>query len=728
MIISPPFLTARSDNQTDADYVAACMTGDTPGSGSYPVSHRLNWHGGLHLEAPAGTTGRLPVRAIADGTVVLVRQPTAMPVDARTRQQLALGYYRGWTDNGVVVIRHETEIGEGSSAQVTFFSVYQHLHTIRPAVRQGQRVYRKAELGQAGYIYGEPDRIQLEIVCDDVNLRRLVGRADGDVPLSTDGRTESVYGELYFALPAGTEVFDRSPHASEQAASAVPTPSVVHTMAEPLFVGVRYASGDATLTSYTAMGTVVGTPRTDSDYEYNLYREATRIYPNCPSAGYELLRFGRVLGPDNLNPAGAAHWRQIRYADGEGWVNLNATGIRQFSDADFPHWRGWFLIDDAQDTNSRCDSATIIRALDIDSDGTVTCEEAERRLPTAPMRAFMKRLVCKFPTEWDAATIDARWDWIQQGNGNAVTGTGSLLATEAGSLTAADFDRLRAHLDELSFWDAGEIGIDGSHWHFDPREFITNFRQCRWLSAHELALIYPDRNYPQTALATEARGRTPATIREQYRSEINKVARKYFIETPTRMTHFYGQGAVESLLLTLMVEGSANFSRNPRHASFQPENNGYYIPSNRNDYLFYLEGRLGNVDNGDGPKFRGRGMKQLTGRENYSKYWVYRGWLDASSFDSGWWRDTQRLRPPAINNPQALSTNTYNCIDAGGWYWEAGAARARYRSINRVITEDDVSNAAVERVTRAINGGVNGLAQRIAHTQRIDSVLNDNPA
>src|SRR5690606_31028924 len=138
MIISPPFLTVRRNSQTDAEYVAACMAGDSPGAGSYPVSHRLSWHGGLHLTAPAGSSGHLPVRAIADGTVVLVRQPAKKPADADAQRKHALGYYRGWTDNGVVVIRHETEIGEGADAQVTFYSVYQHLRTIRPAIREGQ--------------------------------------------------------------------------------------------------------------------------------------------------------------------------------------------------------------------------------------------------------------------------------------------------------------------------------------------------------------------------------------------------------------------------------------------------------------------------------------------------------------------------------------------------------------------------------------------------------------
>ena len=44
--------------------------------------------------------------------------------------------------------------------------------------------------------------------------------------------------------------------------------------------------------------------------------------------------------------------------------------------------------------------------------------------------------------------------------------------------------------------------------------------------------------------------------------------------------------------------------------------------------------RAGNLDDPDAQKYRGRGFKQLTGRTNYVNYWVYRGWLDKSTFDS----------------------------------------------------------------------------------------------
>jgi hydroxyethylthiazole kinase len=372
---------------------------------------------------------------------------------------------------------------------------------------------------------------------------------------------------------------------------------------------------------------------------------------------------------------------------------------------------GWSLVDDSADQDSRCDSTTIKGWLDADGDGQVAPAEALARMGQEVMANKLARAICRFPSEWDASSFDRRLGWVKVASAENPT-----------PVDDENFERLRAHVATLAFWPGG-MELPESHWHWSPKAFVEHFRKCSWLSGEELAKIYPDTVYPVRALTQI--GRTPAGVRDQYRLQINKVARKYFVVSRDRLAHFFGQGAVESMYLALMLEGSANFSRNPAHASFASEDNGYYDPP-AGGYLDYLNGRLGNIDEGDGPKFRGRGMKQLTGRENYSKYWVYRGWLDKDSFTSPWWNPAMPARAPNIPDPQRLSTDAYNAIDAGGWYWEAGSTPNQYRSINRSVSPATFTDAAIEVVTRAINGGVNGLPQRIEQTNRIRPVLNDD--
>jgi hypothetical protein len=415
MLISPPFLLTRNANETDDDWIDRCMVGGVPGQGAFPVSFNLGWHGGMHLTAPMNGTQPEPVRAVADGEVVFLRQPTPQPAGPLPPEHPQA--YNGWTDNGVVVIRHTTEIGEGANAAVVFFSITMHLSAIDPAIRQGRAVYRKAQLGTAGQIYGNTQRqIHFEVVCDEANITRLVGRGSGDLPLTADGRTDAVYGEMYFHLPAGVQVFGQQPLANSaqammqppgQPAPASQPLQAVHTTADALVVGLRYAAGegaagnrgDAYLTTYRMDGTTLGAAIEDNDGEYNLYTGATSIsnaYPAtgrpAPSAVYELLRFGRVIGPDALTPATVPHWREVRYPGGQGWVNLNAANIHKFSDADFPHWKQWQLIDDAVGQDSRCDSAVIRGWLDISGDGSVDPIEATARLNEATVAAKLARV------------------------------------------------------------------------------------------------------------------------------------------------------------------------------------------------------------------------------------------------------------------------------------------------------------------------------------------------
>ncbi|GAA5786803.1 M23 family metallopeptidase [Chitiniphilus shinanonensis] len=577
MLISPPFLPTRQDNETESAWLDRAMR--EAADGMYPVGQNLCWHGGVHLEAPTVDRQSLPVRAIADGVVRCVR--AAAPNQSSNPDHAQS--YAGWTDNGVVVIEHNTEIGaaaDNTPVTVRFYSIYQHLIDIPATVRSGQPIYRKAELGHAGYIDGQPGRIHFEIACDGENLQHLIGRNQGQVATDRDGRSDVVFGEIYARLPSGTPVYtlpeghrllDNSAAAQSQGpapragAQRPPAQALAAATATTIdcYIGLRYAMGDGpaanrgdlTLTTYREDGSACG-QRREANGEYNLYNRAKAIseaYPAtgrpAPSAVYELLRFGRVINTANetLTPADVPHWREIIIptADGtgtqSGWVNLNnrAEGqqVRLFSDADFPHWRGWQLFDDDLSAgDSRCDSDALKTLLDVDGDHHVTPDERRTRMQDVSVRSKLRHAICAMPSEWNAADLQARWSWLQQ-------------ATEENPtpLVGENYDDFIAHAQALSFEAPQAFAAT---WRFHPRGFVEGFRDCLWFSCEELAQCIPRRSLSAPVLSwNEARARA-----NNHYLYLNRFFLKYKGKSRQRVAHGLAQCYIETGLLRTISE------------------------------------------------------------------------------------------------------------------------------------------------------------------------------
>jgi hydroxyethylthiazole kinase len=141
------------------------------------------------------------------------------------------------------------------------------------------------------------------------------------------------------------------------------TSAIVHRPESAYFVQMGFNRGRCTLTTFDEVGAQIGARDEAPDYEYELYNIACNLYPQSPSAGYELLKLGRILSPVQLQPADAAHWRQVAYAGGVGWVNLNSTTVSVYSDSDFPHWLGWKIVDDDTNGDGRCQSPFVMSLL-----------------------------------------------------------------------------------------------------------------------------------------------------------------------------------------------------------------------------------------------------------------------------------------------------------------------------------------------------------------------------
>lgn len=105
------------------------------------------------------------------------------------------------------------------------------------------------------------------------------------------------------------------------------------------------------------------------------------------------------------------------------------------------------------------------------------------------------------------------------------------------------------------------------------------------------------------------------------------------------------------------------------------------------------EGRkdLGNTQKGDGPRYKGRGLLQLTGRANYGAY-------------------GEALGVDLVNNPTEAAQPALS-LKIACEYW-------KLHDINADCDRDDV-----QAVTRKVNGGLNGLSERITFTQKAKAAI-----
>jgi len=170
---------------------------------------------------------------------------------------------------------------------------------------------------------------------------------------------------------------------------------------------------------------------------------------------------------------------------------------------------------------------------------------------------------------------------------------------------------------------------------------------------------------------------------------------RFEINTPERQAAFIGQCAHESANFKTLQE-NLNYSakglnatwpsRFPSEAEAQP----YHRQPEKIANKVY-SGRMGNLDEGDGWKYRGRGLIQLTGKDNY------RLASDALGVDF-------------VKDPDLVLTKEYAALTAA-WYWSK-------RGLNKEADAKDFTG-----MTKKINGGVIGLADRVAHINTALGVL-----
>jgi len=184
--------------------------------------------------------------------------------------------------------------------------------------------------------------------------------------------------------------------------------------------------------------------------------------------------------------------------------------------------------------------------------------------------------------------------------------------------------------------------------------------------------------------------------------ELNKALPKYDITTPERIAGFISQCAHESGDFNQLRE-NLNYSQQSLERVFPR----YFGPGKRNaaeyarnpekiaNYVYMDENRtskLGNTQPGDGARFVGRGLKQLTGRDNYTRFAKD---YDMTAEQAAEWLETKE-----------------GALASALWFWNT-------KNLNAVAD----TGGDVVRMTKIINGGDIGLADRQARYEKAMAVL-----
>lgn len=183
-----------------------------------------------------------------------------------------------------------------------------------------------------------------------------------------------------------------------------------------------------------------------------------------------------------------------------------------------------------------------------------------------------------------------------------------------------------------------------------------------------------------------------------YIDALNKVLPEYKINTKLRLAHFLAQILHESGNLKYKSE-NLNYSAKALRSVF-----GKYFKTDEiaNQYARRPEkianriyaNRMGNGDeaSGDGWAFRGRGLIQLTGKNNYK--------LCGDS-----------IKLDLIKDPDLLINTAEASVKAACWFWNKN-------NLNELADKDDV-----KIITKRINGGFNGLDDRKNILKRAKEIL-----
>jgi predicted chitinase len=779
-------------------------------SGSYSVSGKGMWHGGIHV-TEAGAGGLLDlkngVRCIADGEVVAWRVNQTYPVSEIAAQNGHPAINAPYS-TGFALVRHSMEFPKGTTLK--FFSLYMHLQDLedydgdttlqKPAYWSTQ--FKVTEFardkphagpnGQAAAAGQQGLRVHATKIHGTIlgilpqGAQVSIGKREGDWGQITDTHgaqliaqkvggfvaQKAVNGWMFLGKENGGPVVEEvMPDSSLDCVVVPPTPFPVKAgdlighlgrydslsqQTSTRMVHIEVFCDDSVKSSidqgrawisnngaHAGAWTQVGLPSAPTilriDKGTALYKAANQQGQDAKQTGViqvlalaELAKLGEdgqhmetEPGPDGLK----LHWWKVDSADVHGhdisgWVReQNFAGgrvTREFAQK----WVDFQILEDAHDpthtmfatTKAFVDYAigrdvsdagalgklsplmtSIYRTLYPTGDGSRAADDLCVAADDPWIALCMSRLIVKHESDW--ANPD-KWKQL-------------IAEIEKQTGPQAQHEEEQKRIGKLVWWDDVKAGLPdlpaSDVFHIHPVGLVGNFQRKFQLITLEMLLAVD-----------------PSNSREYYGSilpHLNKYAKIYGLTRPKRIAHLLSQAAHES-----------NFKTSEERLNYGPQNmrktfgckggkknynvacddcthgrlrdklwgqESYYSHNPEHLANYVYADRMGNGDesSGEGFKYRGRGIIQVTGKDGYQSF-----------------QDEHNRRSPDdhqdfVGNPGLVSSNLGYGVESAFVFW----------SRNNLNSEADTGT--VETVTQIVNGGQNGYVDRLHRFNSVAPLL-----
>ena len=317
----------------------------------------------------------------------------------------------------------------------------------------------------------------------------------------------------------------------------------------------------------------------------------------------------------------------------------------------------------------------LVKSFDTDKNGELSSKEIQAALQNSGNAEQLQKLIVKHPSEWYEKSSSSSYLWLDK------------LMTKIG---LPDFDLLVDHekqrIDKLEWMQSSstKLKLDRNVFHIYPLSIILQSKSYDYAITVELieSLLGHKKDWftgerGGKVFASKFKNNYPEVYRYDkldFVSILNEKLHKYGIDGPYHKAHFLSQCLHESAHLDTTLEFGSGANYDPgKHADAEVN---------------------GNTVIGDGPKYRGRGLIQLTWKNNYKRFSKYSG-IDC------------------VNDSSLVAADMANAIEASCWYWRFnGAVHKKFDAKGDVNILVDNARDNVTLITLAVNGGDNGLLER----------------